>query len=186
MLFLLYLIVRFLTRPLVARRGDASSRDLEILVLRHQLRVLRRRTGPPKFTPLDRLVLVAASRSLHRSAWASFVVSPGTLLRWHRELVRRKWTYRHARPFGRPPIDPEVQVLILRMASPRPNKPAFVGDPRPESRRHRSRCSRHAGRRGDQRLGGPHVLTGRSAGGAPAGSDRARPWQDRGDVPLSL
>jgi putative transposase len=120
MLFLLYLIVRFLTRPLVARRGDASSRDLEILVLRHQLRVLRRKTGPPKFTPLDRVVLVAASRSLHRSAWGSFVVSPSTLLRWHRELVRRKWTYRREGHFGRPPIDPEVQGLILRMARENP------------------------------------------------------------------
>jgi hypothetical protein len=54
MLFLLYLIVRFLTRPLVGGRGDASSKDLEILVLRHQLRVFRRKTGPPKCTPLDR------------------------------------------------------------------------------------------------------------------------------------
>src|SRR6266508_6506364 len=56
MLYLLYVIVyvivRFLTRPLVGRRGDASAKDLQILVLRHQLRVLRRKTGPPKFTPL--------------------------------------------------------------------------------------------------------------------------------------
>ena len=60
MLFLLYLIVRFLTRPLVGR-GDASAKDLQILVLRHQLRVLRRKTGPPKFTPLNRVLLAAAS-----------------------------------------------------------------------------------------------------------------------------
>src|SRR2546428_10732564 len=113
MLLLLYLFVRLLTRRLVGRRGDTSSKDLEILVLRHQLRVLRRKTGPPKFTPLDRVVLAAASRSLHRSAWASFAVSPSTLLRWHRELMRRKWTYRRELHFGRPPIDPEVQGLIL-------------------------------------------------------------------------
>jgi transposase InsO family protein len=120
MLFLFYLIVRLLTRPLVGRRGEASSKDLEILVLRHQLRVLRRKSGPPKFTPLDRVVLAAASRSLHRNAWASFAVSPGTLLRWHRELVRRKWTYGRGGHFGRPPIDAEVQGLILRMARENP------------------------------------------------------------------
>jgi putative transposase len=120
MLYLLYVIVRFLTRPLVGRRGDASAKDLQILVLRHQLRVLRRKTGPPKFTPLNRVLLAAASRSLGRSAWASFAVSPSTLLRWHRELVRRKWTCRREGRFGRPPIDPEVQALILRIARENP------------------------------------------------------------------
>ena len=67
MLFLLYLIVRLLSRPLVGGRGQANSKDLEILVLRHQLRVLRRKTGPPKFTPLDRVVLAAASHSLRQN-----------------------------------------------------------------------------------------------------------------------
>jgi putative transposase len=132
MLFLLYLIVRFLTRPLVGRRGDASAKDLQILVLRHQLRVLRRKIGPPKFTLLDRVLLAAASRSLHRSAWASFAVSPSTLLRWHRELVMRKWTHRREGHFGRPPIDPEVQGLILRMAreNPRWGCVRIQGEPR--------------------------------------------------------
>jgi hypothetical protein len=100
--FLFYLMLRLLTRPLVGLRGGASSKDLEILALRHQLRILRRKTGPPKFTPLDRAVLAAASLSLQRSAWASFMVSPSTLLRWHRELVRRKWTYGRSIRMGRP------------------------------------------------------------------------------------
>jgi len=118
--FLFYLILRLLTRPLVGLRGGTSSKDLEILVLRHQLRVLRRKTGPPKFTPLDRAVLAAASRSLQRSAWASFMVSPSTVLRWRRELVRRKWTYGRSTRMGRPPIDDKVQGLILRMARENP------------------------------------------------------------------
>jgi hypothetical protein len=90
---------------------------LEILVLRHQLRVLRRKTGRPKFTARDRVLLAAASRVLPRQRWASsFLVTPQTLLRRHRTLVRRKWTYGKERTPGRPPIDAEVVRLVLRMA----------------------------------------------------------------------
>jgi hypothetical protein len=70
-----------------------GAKDLEILVLRQRLRVLRRKTGRPRFTTLDRVLLAAASRVLPRDRWATFLVTPQTLLRWHRELVRRKWTY---------------------------------------------------------------------------------------------
>ncbi len=84
MLYLLYVIVyvivRFLTRPLVGRRGDASAKDLQILVLRHQLRVLRRKTGPPEVHAAQPVGAGGRERSLHRSAWASFPVSPSTLL----------------------------------------------------------------------------------------------------------
>ena len=76
MLYLLYVIVRFLTRPLVGRRGDASAKDLQILVLRHQLRVLRRKTGPPEVHAAQPVGAGGRERSLHRSAWASFPVSP--------------------------------------------------------------------------------------------------------------
>src|SRR6266498_4029837 len=116
MLFMLWLTVRLLTRRLVFPNGDDGTKDLEILVLRHQLRVLRRKIGRPKFTAGDRVLLAAASRVLPRQRWASFLVTPQTLLRWHRTLVRRKWTFQKARKPGRPPIDPQTAALILRMA----------------------------------------------------------------------
>jgi hypothetical protein len=116
MLFVLWLTVRLLTRLLVLPQADDGAKDLEILVLRHQLRVLRRKTGRPKFTAGDRVLLAAASRVLPRQRWASFLVTPQTLLRWHRTLVRRKWTYGKERTPGRPPIDPQTVDLILRMA----------------------------------------------------------------------
>ena len=114
MLFLLSLIARALAR-LVASSADDGSKDIEILVLRHQLKVPRRQIGRPRLRPLDRALLVAATRALPRDRWASFCVTPQTLLRWHRELVKRKWTYRSKRT-GRPPMDPEICELICRMA----------------------------------------------------------------------
>ena len=120
MLFLLGLVVRVLSRLLVSPRNDAGSKDLEILVLRHQLRVLRRKTGPPKLRVIDRVLLAAASRSIPRDRWSCFMFTPATLLRWHRELVRKKWTYGKAGKPGRPPIDPEVRELVLRIARENP------------------------------------------------------------------
>ncbi len=114
MLFLLSLIAHVLTR-LLARSGDEGSKDIEILVLRHQLKVLRRQVGRPRLRPVDRALLATAARVVPRDRWASFLVTPQTLLRWHRELVRRKWTY-PAKRRGRPPIDPEICELIFRMA----------------------------------------------------------------------
>ena len=108
--------VRLLTRLLVFPNTGDGAKDLEILVLRHQLRVLRRKTGRPKFTARDRILLAAASRALPRQRWASFLVTPQTLLRWHRTLVRCKWTYGKERTPGRPPIDPQIAALIVRMA----------------------------------------------------------------------
>src|SRR6266700_4616433 len=120
MLFLLSLVIRVLARLLVLSGADEAT-DLEILVLRHQRRVLRRQAGRPRFTPLDRVLLAPASRALPRQRWTSlFLVTPKTLLRWHRELVRRKWTYRKAHQPGRPPIDAEVVALVLRMARENP------------------------------------------------------------------
>src|SRR6266487_2536343 len=116
MLFMLWLTVRVLTRLLVLPNGDDGTKDLEILVLRHQLRVLRRKAGRPKFTARDRILLAATSRLLPRDRWTSFLVAPQTLGRWHRTLVRRKWTFQKARKPGRPPIDPQTAALILRMA----------------------------------------------------------------------
>jgi putative transposase len=99
-------------------RGDAAK-DLEILVLRHQLAVLRRQTKQPRLDPADRAVLAAISRALSRARWSCFFVKPETLLRWHRRLVAGAWTYPH-RGTGRPPLDQELQQLIVRLARENP------------------------------------------------------------------
>jgi putative transposase len=99
-------------------RGDAEK-DLEILVLRHQLAVLRRQTPRPRFDPADRALLAAISRVLPRARWSCFFVRPETLLRWHRRLVAGAWTYPH-RHTGRPPLDREVLQLIIRLARENP------------------------------------------------------------------
>ncbi len=68
------------------------SKELEILVLRHELVILRRQWSRPRLTRADRALLAALSRSLPRPAWAAFSFKPETLLRWHRQLVARRWT----------------------------------------------------------------------------------------------
>ena len=95
-------------------RGE-RSKELEILVLRHELSILRRQVGRPRFEPQDRLVLAALSRVLPRRLWPAFLVRPETILRWHRRLVARRWTYPHRRP-GRPPFEREVRELIVQLA----------------------------------------------------------------------
>jgi hypothetical protein len=106
---LIYLLVRRLV-ALIGGSSDARHDDVEILVLRHQLAVLRRQVGRPRLRRRDRLCLAALSRALPRQGWSSFLIRPQTLLRWHRELVRRKWTYRHRSTGGRPPIAPDVRT----------------------------------------------------------------------------
>jgi putative transposase len=81
-------------------RGDAAK-DLEILVLRHQLAVLRRQGTRPKLKPGDRALLAAVSRVLPRSRWSCFFVTPETLQRWHRRLVAGAWTTRTTSQAGR-------------------------------------------------------------------------------------
>jgi putative transposase len=100
-------------------RGDAAK-DIEILVLRHQLAVLRRQVNRPALEPADRVLLAALSRLLPRTRWNAFVVTPATLLRWHRELVARKWTYPRKTP-GRPPVRAEIRQLVLRLAAENPS-----------------------------------------------------------------
>ena len=99
-------------------RGDAAK-DLEILVLRHQLTVLRRQVPRPRLEPADRALLAAISRVLPRARWSCFLVQPETLLRWHRRLVAGAWTYPHRRP-GRPSLDTDVERLIVRLARENP------------------------------------------------------------------
>src|SRR6266511_1630005 len=100
-------------------RGSESQLQLENAVLRHQVRVLRRSVRRPELKDRDRALLAAASRALSRERWASFMVTPQTLLRWHRELVRRKWTYRRRGP-GRPPLSSQTVDLITRLGRENP------------------------------------------------------------------
>jgi hypothetical protein len=95
------------------------SNEVEILVLRHELAMLRRQGRQPKLTRADRALLVALSRSVPRAAWARFPVKPETLLRWHRQLVARRWTYAQRRP-GRPQMKSELRQLVLRFARENP------------------------------------------------------------------
>jgi putative transposase len=113
-----YLTLRCLLQIVLLRSRSESSKELEIVVLRHELSVLRRQAGRPQLRPSDRLLLAAASRALPRSRWGSFLVTPATLLRWHRRLVARRWTY--ARRAGRPPVGGEIRELVLRLARENP------------------------------------------------------------------
>lgn len=117
LLSICYVAVRRVFELIVLRFRSGEFRDLEIVVLRHELAVLRRQIGRPSLTTADRLVLAAASRRLPRPIWAAFIVKPATLLDWHRRLVARRWTYRRT---GRKPIRGDVRVLILRLARENP------------------------------------------------------------------
>ena len=93
-------------------------KELEIIVLRHELAVLRRQIQRPTLRAADRVFLTAASRLLPRVRWSSFLVTPMTLLDWHRRLVANRWTY--ARRTGRPPIGREIRTVIIRLARENP------------------------------------------------------------------
>jgi putative transposase len=112
---MMYRLFVDLLHLLVRRRRDAAN-EVEILVLRHQVAVLRRQVRLPDLEPADRAVLAALSRVLPRSRWAAFVVTPATVLRWHRQLVTRRWTYPRRRP-GRPPVGADIRALVLRLAA---------------------------------------------------------------------
>jgi len=107
-----YFVLRALLR---IGTDDAREREAEILVLRHQLAVLKRSNPRPRLRRRDRMVITALADLIDRDRWRGFIVSPATILRWHRELVRREWTFRH-RQAGRPPLDPALVRLIVRMA----------------------------------------------------------------------
>jgi transposase InsO family protein len=117
-LSLCYLVVRRVLQLAVLRLRSNDLKELEIVVLRHELAILRRRTRRPAMTGTERLFLAAASRLLLRARWRSFIVTPATLLRWHRRLVAKRWTY--ARRAGRPPIRRETRALVLRLARDNP------------------------------------------------------------------
>jgi transposase InsO family protein len=112
--FFVHLVARRLLRAL-GGRSSVAALELENAVLRHQLAVLRRTVGRPPLQRRDRLLLAAASTLLPRKRWSVFLVTPQTLLRWHRELVGKKWSYRRRLP-GRPTLDPALRDLVVRLA----------------------------------------------------------------------
>jgi putative transposase len=118
---LVYAVVRLLLDVALLRCRSGAARDVELLALRHEVRVLRRRTKRSTWRPGDRLVLAALSRRLPRTDWHAFSVRPETLLRWHRALVRRKWAlFGRRRGAGRPPLPAGSRALIVQLAQENP------------------------------------------------------------------
>src|SRR5262245_5118304 len=114
-----YVILRQVLQLMILMAQGDRANALEVLVLRHQVAVLRRRVRRLDLEPADRVVLAGLSRLLPRARWAAFCVTPATLLRWHRNLIARRWTYRGRTP-GRPSVTAELRELVLRLARDNP------------------------------------------------------------------
>ena len=115
----LYRLVRRVVELVRIHRMDAVAKDAEILALRQPLAVLRRHVARPRFSWSDRALIAALATLVPRERWAAFLVTPQTILRWHRALVRRRWTYPHRRA-GRPSVPAETVALIVRLARENP------------------------------------------------------------------
>jgi hypothetical protein len=113
-----YWLSRRLFELVLLLARSEQRKEAEILLLRHELQVLRRQVARPQPRPADRVVLATLSQTLPRAR--SLLVEPATLLRWHRELVRRRWTFPR-RPPGRPPMVSPARQLVLRLAAANPS-----------------------------------------------------------------
>jgi putative transposase len=114
-----YLAFSAVLRLLVSGRSSEFAKDVELLVLRHQLVVLGRQQRRPSLRPADRAFLAGLTRALPQSRQRGLIVTPQTLLRWHRELVRRTWTHPR-KSAGRPGVDDRIRQLVLRFARENP------------------------------------------------------------------
>jgi len=116
----LYICLRFLVDLFLIRQPQ-GQRDAELLLLRHELSVLRRSVKRPRLRVWDRMILSALAMRLPRSKWNALIVRPETVLGWHRALVRRKWAaYSRRGSPGRPRMPAECRQLILRLAKENP------------------------------------------------------------------
>ena len=116
---LLYLIFWQVLGLVLLSCRTSAAKDVELLVLRHEVAVLRRTNPRPRIDWADRAIFAALIRRLPRALRCHRLVTPNTILRWHRCLVRRRWTYPN-RP-GRPPIDEAIETLVVRMATDNPS-----------------------------------------------------------------
>jgi transposase InsO family protein len=117
--FLYRAFCRILQLVQLSCRADTDL-AIEVVMLRHEVAVLRRQVDRPALQPADRAVLAGLAQLLPRRCLGRFFVQPATLLRWHRDLVARRWTYPHGRP-GRPPLPAGTTALVLRLARENPD-----------------------------------------------------------------